>query len=102
MRGIYRSAFRPTLGRGRRLVVTSFLLSVAVLGLPLEASAVNADLILYGGKIVTVDSGFTFAEAVAVKAGRIVAVGATADIVSRERGPQTQMIDLKGRTSCPV
>lgn len=60
-----------------------------------------ADLILHGGKVVTVDAGFNVTEAVAVKAGRIVAVGPSADIIARQRGPATQMIDLKGRTLLP-
>jgi predicted amidohydrolase YtcJ len=64
-------------------------------------AAADADLILHGGKIVTVDSGFSIAEAVAVKAGRIVALGPSDDILARERGPQTQLIDLKGRTVLP-
>jgi predicted amidohydrolase YtcJ len=66
-----------------------------------QVATPKADLILSGGKVVTVDSTFSVAEAVAVRAGRIVAVGRTADIVSQERGPHTQMIDLKGRTVLP-
>ncbi len=63
--------------------------------------AADADLILHSGKIVTVDSTFSIAEAVAVKDGRIVAVGSTADVLARERGVKTQVIDLKGQTVLP-
>jgi predicted amidohydrolase YtcJ len=63
--------------------------------------AADADLILHGGKIVTVDSTFSIAEAVAVKDGRIVAVGRTADVLARERGTNTKIIDLKGQTMLP-
>lgn len=83
-----------------RAVCASCLVAVLAL-LPVPRAAADADLILYGGKIVTVDATFSIAEALAVKAGRIVAVGATADIVARGRGPQTQMVDLKGRTVLP-
>ena len=63
--------------------------------------AADADLILYGGKIVTVDSAFSISEAVAVKAGRITAIGHTSDILAHERGPQTRAVDLHGRTVLP-
>jgi predicted amidohydrolase YtcJ len=84
----------------RRLLVC--LLSVgAVLGWAAGAAAADADLILHGGKIVTADTAFSVAEAVAIKAGRIVAVGTSRDVLARERGTQTQLIDLKGRTVLP-
>ena len=38
------------------------------------------DLILFGGKVLTVDPAFSIAEALAVSDDRIVAVGASADI----------------------
>ncbi len=59
-----------------------------------------ADLILYNGQIVTVDSAFSVAEAVAVRDGRFVAVGRNAD-VRAGGGPATQLIDLHGRTVVP-
>jgi len=40
-----------------------------------------ADLVLHGGKIVTVDSKETVAEALAVKFGRILAVGNDTDVM---------------------
>ena len=63
--------------------------------------AADADLILHNGKVVTADSTFSVTEAVAMKDGRIVAVGRTNDVIARERGPKTQMIDLKGQTVLP-
>jgi predicted amidohydrolase YtcJ len=65
------------------------------------AAAADADLILQNGKIVTVDAKFSIAQAVAVKAGRIVAVGTNASILQQERGPHTRVIDLHGRTVLP-
>jgi predicted amidohydrolase YtcJ len=64
-------------------------------------SAANADLILHNGKIVTVDQKFSIQQAVAVKAGKIVAVGSDAAILKAERGPATQVIDLAGKTMLP-
>ncbi|MGQ9680886.1 MAG: amidohydrolase [Candidatus Bathyarchaeia archaeon] len=59
-----------------------------------------ADLILFNGKIITVDEKETIAEAVAVKDGRIVSVGLN-DEVLRMRGAETKTIDLKGKTIVP-
>ncbi len=60
----------------------------------------QADLVLHNGKIVTVDEGFTFAEAVAVRKERIVFVG-TNEEVSSYNGPETKIIDLKGKLVLP-
>jgi predicted amidohydrolase YtcJ len=59
-----------------------------------------ADTILTNGKIVTVDDRFSIAQAIAVKGGRIVAVGRSRD-VTRFGGPVTKVIELNGRTVIP-
>ena len=66
-----------------------------------DASASElADTIYFGGPIVTVDDALPAAEAVAVRAGRIQAVGAMADLEPLT-GPDTQRVDLSGRTLAP-
>jgi predicted amidohydrolase YtcJ len=64
------------------------------------AFGADADLILHNGKIVTVDSRFSIAQAVAMKGGAITAVGRDADVL-KERGANTRVVDLKGRTVLP-
>ncbi|MDA2934886.1 amidohydrolase family protein [Acidobacteria bacterium AH-259-D05] len=59
-----------------------------------------ADTILYNGKILTVDSNFSTAQAVAVRGTQIAAVG-TDDEVLRLAGSNTVTIDLKGKTVTP-
>jgi len=59
-----------------------------------------ADMVLLNGKVITVDAANTIAQAVAVKDGRIQAVGADAAIRALA-GPQTQTIDLGGKTVTP-
>jgi predicted amidohydrolase YtcJ len=59
-----------------------------------------ADLVLTNGKVVTVDDKQPEARAVAVRAGRIVAVGTEKDI-RRFIGPSTQVVDLKGALAIP-
>jgi predicted amidohydrolase YtcJ len=65
----------------------------------------DADLIVFNGKIYTVDSRMPKAEAFAVKAGRFVAVGSTAEIKSlASKGTQTfdagQMTIVPGFIDC--
>jgi predicted amidohydrolase YtcJ len=58
------------------------------------------DLILYNGKIRTFAGEASTCEALACAGSRIVATGA-ADEVRRLGGPDTQAIDLMGRTAIP-
>jgi predicted amidohydrolase YtcJ len=59
-----------------------------------------ADSVLFNGKIVTVDKDFSVAQAVAIKDGKIQAVG-TNEEIQRLAGPSTQRMDLKGKTVIP-
>jgi len=59
-----------------------------------------ADLVVTNGAIVTMNEGRPTAAAMAVKGGRILAVGDTPE-VDRHRGPSTQVIDLAGRGVSP-
>ncbi len=59
-----------------------------------------AELIYSGGPIVTVNDAQPSAEAVAVRGGRIMAVGTRAQ-VEATRGPGTRMVNLEGRTMLP-
>lgn len=59
-----------------------------------------ADMILYGGKIITVDQRFSIVEAVAVVGDRIAAVGTDAEI-KRLAGDGTRRIDLRGACVVP-
>ena len=74
--------------------------AVAALALASAAAAEPADRIIRGGSVVTVDPARPLAEAVAVRGGRIVAVGTEADVLPHQ-GPNTQVTDLAGRTLVP-
>jgi len=65
-----------------------------------RSQAQPPDLLLVNGTVLTVDEADTIAEALAIRAGRIVAVGTTSEI-SRLAGPRTGVIDLDGRTATP-
>jgi predicted amidohydrolase YtcJ len=60
----------------------------------------SADTILVNGKVVTVDDRFTIAQAVAIKGGRVVAVGRNEDIL-KLASAGTRTIDARGRTVIP-
>ena len=75
--------------------------------LPLEVRAqagkgmvVFADTVYHNGKILTVDERFSVAQALAVRDGKIMAVGTNAEILNLA-GPKTQRLDLKGKTVIP-
>ena len=72
--------------------------------LPMPAAATRAqpaDTIYHGGKIVTMNGEApTYAEAVAVKDGRIVVVGTKAEAL-RRKGEATQVRDLGGNALLP-
>jgi predicted amidohydrolase YtcJ len=60
----------------------------------------DADVVLLGGRIITVDSDDTIAEAVALKDGRIIQVGNSHDVKHRI-GDKTSVIQLQGKTVLP-
>ena len=59
-----------------------------------------ADLVLRGGKVVTVDPAYGAVQAIAVNGYRIEAVGNDADI-GAHIGPETRVIELNGRLALP-
>ena len=59
-----------------------------------------ADLILLHGKIITVDPHDSVVQALAIRDGKILAVGSDAKI-SKLKGSGTRTIDLHGRTATP-
>jgi hypothetical protein len=82
----------------RRLV--SFWTTVALMIAVSAAFAQPADRIWSGGPILTMNDKAMRAQAVAEAGGKIVAVGSKAEVM-KLRGPNTQVIDLKGRTLVP-
>jgi predicted amidohydrolase YtcJ len=64
------------------------------------APGAPADLVLRGGRIVTVDEGRPEAQALAAAGDTIVALGSNQD-VQRYIGPRTKVIDLHGALAVP-
>jgi predicted amidohydrolase YtcJ len=75
-------------------------LLLSTLLLPAAEMPAAPSLILHHGRIVTVDGGFSIAEAMAVSGDRISAVGKNEDILPlKDAG--TELIDLKGGMVLP-
>ncbi|MFY1826832.1 hypothetical protein ACN47A_13010 [Myxococcus fulvus] len=60
-----------------------------------------ADRIFEGGTLLTMNDQQPTAEAIALQAGRILAVGTRADILAL-RGPDTEVVSLRGGTMIPA
>jgi predicted amidohydrolase YtcJ len=82
------------------LITRALAIGLIAAALVRPATAQIADIVFDNGKIITVDDRFTIAQAVAIRGQRIIAVGRTSDL-SKFKGPQTQVIDLNGRTVIP-
>jgi predicted amidohydrolase YtcJ len=63
-----------------------------------EASA--ADMVFIGGRVFLADSANTIAQAIALRDGRVLAVGTDAE-VRRLASPSTEVVDLHGRLVTP-
>jgi predicted amidohydrolase YtcJ len=77
----------------------ALLVVAGLIGAP-SAWSQSADTLLLNGKILTVDDQFSTREALAIREGRIVALGASAEI-RKFAGPKSRVIDLQGRTVIP-
>ncbi|MEE8586190.1 MAG: amidohydrolase, partial [Acidobacteriota bacterium] len=81
-------------------------LLLCLVALALSASCTNpapdpaADTILVNGKIITVDANDSIFEALAIRDGKILALGTSQEMEDLS-GPQTRRIDLQGRTATP-
>lgn len=84
----------------RRKLTMGAAVAALVSTAPRAFAAEVADIIYSGGSILTMDDAAPRAEAVAVKGGRIVAVGAAADVM-KLKGDSTKLVDLGGRTMLP-
>ena len=64
-----------------------------------QCNSEKADLIVYNAKVYTVDENFSMAEAIAIKDGRIIAVGNNLEVMDKYQA--TREIDLLGHYVYP-
>lgn len=72
----------------------------AAVSLSVFAQQAPADLVLLNGKVFTADPAHPYAQAIAIRDARIIAVGITEEIGALA-GPKTRRIDLQGRVVIP-
>lgn len=87
-----------------RAVIASVLLACLMSAffnpLTTEAQKFEADLVIVNARVRTLDARQPSVEAVAVQGGRVVAVGASAEVRALA-GPQTRVIDARGALVLP-
>lgn len=97
-RGRHTGGLRRSVAHTTRISVVCL---IVLTPLPASAQGVGApDVVYHNAKVVTVDEDFTIEEAVAIRDGRIVAVGSNEE-VRRLAGARTREVDLGGRTMLP-
>ncbi|MCI0459211.1 MAG: amidohydrolase [Gemmataceae bacterium] len=60
----------------------------------------SAELIVHNGKVVTLDSKSRIVQALAIRDGRLIALGTDKEVL-KLRGPKTRVIDARGHTVMP-
>ncbi len=104
--GLFRPDETPWMGGGRQKALLAVfmaalvMLSAGCFGPGPRDAGLPADTVLVNGNIITVDDADAVVEAVAIRDGRIVAVGTSED-VARYVGAATRRIDLQGLTATP-
>ena len=83
-------------------LLLSLAASVSTPGAALQEEGLGelADLVLAGGRVVTVDPDGTEGQSIAMRGDRVLAVGSEVEI-RRLIGEQTRVIDLEGRLAIP-
>ena len=75
-------------------------LALALTAAPAEAKVAPADTVLHHGQILTVDRADRVVQALAIRGGRIVALG-TDRAIAAFIGKRTKVINLAGKTATP-
>ena len=86
----------------RRVLLKSLAAASAVVGLMSCANKAQtgADTVYLNGKVITADKAFSIAQAMAVKDGRFVGVGSSAEM-QKYVADNTRVVDLQGKTVIP-
>ncbi len=86
----------------RPILILAAVASVALAnGCSAPKTEIAADTIYAGGDIITINDAQPMVEAVAVKDGKILAVGARGEVERGYKGQATVIVDLAGKTLLP-
>jgi len=83
-----------------RVILSAIVILVLIAIFRVIGDSDAADLVLTNGNIVTVDDGNPTAQAIAIREGKILAIG-SALAIDEFVGRQTEIIDLEGQTAIP-
>ena len=95
-----RAIVARALAHGTLVAGVALAAGARALGAQSPARRAAPDLVLVDGKVFTADPAHPWAQAVAIRGDRIVAVGTTQE-VARLAGPSTRRLSLSGRTMVP-
>lgn len=84
----------------RGVFVTGLIAVLMSTGCAKKTVPVTVDTIYFNGNVITLDSDELVAEAIAIKDGKILAVGDSTDIISMS-GETTRKVNLNGKTLVP-
>jgi predicted amidohydrolase YtcJ len=84
----------------RILIIMLVVISSTVTACSQSSSIPDANIVLLNGGIYTVDANRNWAEAAAIRDGRIVSVGSN-ESIKMLIGAETEVIDLDGRMAMP-
>ena len=88
-------------GRTAKLVLAAVtVLGLMAAGLAHAAPVSEPDVVYFNGRITTLDAAGTNVQAVAVKDGKFLKIGSTAEI-KKLAGKSTRLVDLGGKTVVP-
>ena len=88
------------MGVVKHCFVAALLLTALPLLIAQEPSCAGATLLIRNAHIITMDAKQTIAEAMVIRAGRILCVGSDADVESCSTS-NTEIVDSRGRTVLP-
>lgn len=91
---------RRQLLRGAAAVAAGTAAAAALPGAAAHAHAASADLIIHNGRVLVLDGRFRTAQAIAIRGGRVLAVGRSRDVL-RLAGRRTELLDAAGGTVLP-
>ncbi|MBI4456051.1 MAG: amidohydrolase family protein [Acidobacteria bacterium] len=94
------AAYKKSISRGKGLFAI-YLASLLLIPMSPLLAANEPDLIVFNGKIAVVDEAMTFAQAMAISGDTIIKVGSNNEVLALA-GPQTQKLDVSGRTVIPA
>ena len=90
---------RPPAQRGGTGNRSALVLALLLL-LPIPARSEDADTIFTNAHVITVDQNFSIQQAFAISGDRLLRVGSNDEVLPL-KGPNTQIIDLAGKTVLP-